>query len=74
MPEAEAAVKVNFRRKHQPLWKCRDCGGQAALARAFINRARSPRCLGCGGILDPLAPLFTACSPRRAPKPRPQPT
>lgn len=38
--------------------KCRDCGDETKLPRAKFFRAATPRCTACGGVIDPVAPLF----------------
>ena len=40
-------------KKGQRKFRCLDCGETQAVHWVELNRARSPRCRGCGGPLEP---------------------
>lgn len=51
-------TKRHKKRKNKPLKQtiaavCRDCGHKQEVARKEWDRAARPRCLACGGLVDP---------------------
>ena len=54
---SKVAARARLRKVTGLAAKCRNCSKQDSLPRSAFFKAAKPKCLVCGGWMDPIAPL-----------------